>query len=249
MARSLIQIAGVKHFPRALPRDWSVRYPKTTLARMGGGPMYDRDSAAISDRERIAMYLDAINTGALSIVAMMRISFGTRALFPRPKFAKLKVPTVILDAHREFLTETFNLPREPAFCDEPITAAKGFNAVIQGFQLEAMRDELIVRHEMREKNVSGAILNFHLAYRTIAKSRKAAFDYALGLILGNFSTDLCRCRLQTCAKFFLVEPAKVGRPRREYCSNEHREEFFRQQSGERVKRSRERAKARARKPK
>lgn len=41
------------------------------------------------------------------------------------------------------------------------------------------------------------------------------FDDAEGL-----GTDLCRCRLESCAKFFLTEKPKTGQPRRRYHDKE-----------------------------
>lgn len=61
--------------------------------------------------------------------------------------------------------------------------------------------------------------------------------------LGN---DLCQCKLETCARYFLVTKAKTGRPRRDYHDDVCMFEAHARGANARVRRSRAR---RARKPK
>jgi len=56
------------------------------------------------------------------------------------------------------------------------------------------------------------------------------------VLLMGFSRDLCRCN--TCGDFFLVQRMKKGRPRRDYCSEEHRRELYAFKAPERVRKSR-----------
>lgn len=232
MANSLRRPGGAKRGKTGLPSEWSTRYPKPLMAQ---AVHFKHDASGrqfmLSDRDRAALYLDAINTCALSHQSMLRISFGIRVT-PSSEMADLTVPKEMRDEHVDILGAATRERRMfPSF-------------IAMGTAVK-VRDKLIT---VLEPSIDRSI-GFSVAYRTVATSRQAAFEYALVLVLGQLAGDLCRCRLPSCGKFFLVEPVKIGRPRREYCSDEHREEFFRQQSPERVKRSRERAKARARKPK
>jgi hypothetical protein len=77
-------------------------------------------------------------------------------------------------------------------------------------------------------------------YRTMFTDHKTAIDYALLVTAATFWEELCLCRLPTCGKFFLVEPAPHGRPRREYCTDAHRDEFFALGAADRVRKSRAR---------
>jgi hypothetical protein len=48
--------------------------------------------------------------------------------------------------------------------------------------------------------------------------------------------DLCLCK--TCGDFFLVQRMKKGRPRRDYCTEEHRRELYAFRAPARAKKSR-----------
>ena len=79
---------------------------------------------------------------------------------------------------------------------------------------------------------------FVMNYRIAATSVFSALDHANVLLLSTFLGDLCQCHLPSCGPFFLAEPVAVGRQRREYCSDKHRDDFFSQTGKERVTASR-----------
>lgn len=91
-----------------------------------------------------------------------------------------------------------------------------------------------------------------LEHRIIARNVLAALAYAMCLLLDNrrpHASTLWRCRLESCRRFFFEQRREgAGRPRREYCSEEHLEEAHRQQVLERVRRHRAKQKP-GRKPK
>lgn len=79
----------------------------------------------------------------------------------------------------------------------------------------------------------------------------AALAFALLVILDSqkpYGGDLCRCKLQECRRFFLTIRPATGRPRRDYCSQQHLDEARAATGSQRVKKFRESQK-KARKPK
>ena len=88
-------------------------------------------------------------------------------------------------------------------------------------------------------------------YRHFPADLEAAIGYALLLLLDPtrpYGSDLCRCKLVECGRFFLAIKPPTGRPRRDYCCAEHLEAAREKSSVDRVRafRERERAKARRR---
>lgn len=91
-------------------------------------------------------------------------------------------------------------------------------------------------------------------YRIVPSGIFEALRYAMHLLSSKdqpYRRDLCICRLETCGKFFLARRSeRAGRPRRDYCCNEHMQEAHALGSAMRVRNSRARRKAKvARKPK
>ena len=64
----------------------------------------------------------------------------------------------------------------------------------------------------------------------------------------NDKTELGRCRLESCRRFFLVERRGVGAPQTKYCCEEHRLEAHSLGAADRQRRSRAARKDRARQP-
>lgn len=61
-------------------------------------------------------------------------------------------------------------------------------------------------------------------------------------------TDVGRCQLESCGRFFVIERGKVGKPQTKYCCDEHRLEQHSALAAERQRRSRARKKELARQP-
>ena len=63
-----------------------------------------------------------------------------------------------------------------------------------------------------------------IRYRYRVNSIAAALDYAVLLIFDRkrpFLKDVCRCKLDGCGRFFLLDRATGGRPRKDYCCKGH----------------------------
>ena len=85
-------------------------------------------------------------------------------------------------------------------------------------------------------------------YRHFPADLEAAIGYALLLLLDPtrpYGSDLCRCKLAECGRFFLAIKPATGRPRRDYCCAEHLEAAREKSSVDRVRAFREREKAKA----
>jgi hypothetical protein len=67
--------------------------------------------------------------------------------------------------------------------------------------------------------------------------RSMRVEAGRSVLLNELSHDLCRCK--TCGDFFLAKRMKRGRPRRDYCTPKHRQEFYSSQSPARVRKSRQ----------
>ena len=87
-----------------------------------------------------------------------------------------------------------------------------------------------------------------VSYRHFPADLEAAIGYALLLLLDptrGYGSDLCRCKLAECGRFFLAIKPPTGRPRRDYCCEEHLEAAREKSSVDRVRAFREREKAKA----
>jgi hypothetical protein len=62
-------------------------------------------------------------------------------------------------------------------------------------------------------------------------------------------TDISRCKLATCRRFFVIKRGELGKVRRHYCSPEHRIEQHARESADRQRRSRAARRKQARRPK
>ena len=85
-------------------------------------------------------------------------------------------------------------------------------------------------------------------YRHFPADLEAAIGYALRLLLDptrGYGSDLCRCKLAECGRFFLAIKPPTGRPRRDYCCEEHLEAAREKSSVDRVRAFRAREKAKA----
>ena len=85
-------------------------------------------------------------------------------------------------------------------------------------------------------------------YRHFPADLEAAIGYALLLLLDptrGYGSDLCRCKLAECGRFFLAIKPPTGRPRRDYCCEEHLEAAREKSSVDRVRAFRAREKAKA----
>jgi hypothetical protein len=85
-------------------------------------------------------------------------------------------------------------------------------------------------------------------YRHFPADLEAAIGYALLLLLDptrGYGSDLCRCKLAECGRFFPAIKPPTGRPRRDYCCAEHLEAAREKSSVDRVRAFRERQKAKA----
>ena len=85
-------------------------------------------------------------------------------------------------------------------------------------------------------------------HRHFPADLEAAVGYALLLLLDPsraYGSDLCRCKLAECGRFFLAIKPPTGRPRRDYCCAEHLEAAREKSSVDRVRAFREREKAKA----
>jgi len=83
-------------------------------------------------------------------------------------------------------------------------------------------------------------------YRHFPLDLEAAIGFGLLLLLDPtrpYGKNLCRCKLKSCRRFFLAIKKTTGRPRRQYCSEEHLDAARRETNLERVRRSRARKKA------
>lgn len=85
-----------------------------------------------------------------------------------------------------------------------------------------------------------------LEYWYVSEDMAARLSY-IQLLLTDpskpYGSDLCQCQLGTCGKFFFVQKPKTGRPRRNYCCDEHMLEVHEAQSPARVEKSRRLKKA------
>lgn len=82
-----------------------------------------------------------------------------------------------------------------------------------------------------------------VSYRYFPVSLEAAIGYGLVLLLDAgrpYGKDLCRCRLEECQQFFMAIRQPTGRPRRDYCSEEHLNTAHNRDSVDRVRAHRER---------
>lgn len=88
----------------------------------------------------------------------------------------------------------------------------------------------------------------HAPFERFASGVQPPLAYAL-LLCGAFRDQLCRCGWEQCGQFFMAAKPKGGKgaPIREYCpGTDHRERAHQADAPERMRRSRERARQRAR---
>lgn len=86
-------------------------------------------------------------------------------------------------------------------------------------------------------------------HRILAADTRAGMHYALALLLDPsrpYGKDLCQCQLEECGRFFFQIKPPTGRPQRRYCCSDHMDKAHELNSGERVRKSRERRRARQR---
>ena len=85
--------------------------------------------------------------------------------------------------------------------------------------------------------------NNHLQIRFIYVVNEVTpvLDYAVLLLADPtraFRKDLCRCKLENCGKFFLVNRNTGGRPRKDYCKSTHMEQAHAEGVLQRVRKTR-----------
>jgi len=82
-----------------------------------------------------------------------------------------------------------------------------------------------------------------VSYRYFPVNLEAAIGYGLVMLLDvsrPYGKDLCRCRLEECQAFFLAIRQATGRPRRDYCCEEHLNAAHNRDSTDRVRAHRKR---------
>jgi hypothetical protein len=182
------------------------------------------EGEALSERERVEIFLSVVNAGGISGGDATRIGSGLASitgLKPTPDDDQVfEIPKPFLDHWRELLAAVVN---EPSIIN-PI--------VCMDLALQLHGKILAVPAPGLSRN------GFEMNYRIATTSVFAALDHANVLVLANFAKDLCQCHKPACGIFFLADPAPVGRTRREYCTDEHRDEFFKQTGADRVAASR-----------
>jgi hypothetical protein len=172
----------------------------------------------ISDRSYVEIFLNGINAGAFSEADARRLI--TASNDDDGGTWSLNAPDSVIAHYRELLSAVVAEPSivSPAVCETLVAKLAGKVVAVPAPRIEAGK--------------------FSMGYKVTRIAKNAVIDWATVLLLGNFIQDLCQCHLPSCKKFFLVEPVLVGRPRREYCSKEHRDDFFNKGRKERVRASR-----------
>ena len=182
------------------------------------------EGEALSERSRVEIFLNAVNAGAICERDIIRIGSGLRRVDGLEETEaddhRHTIHASFIEHWRQLLGAVVNEPSiiSPTICMHLAQRLRG-----RVFAVPAPR---LTR--------DGFAMNFRLA----TTGTFPALDYANVLLLSNFVNDLCQCHLPMCRKFFLAEPVPVGRPRREYCTEKHRDEFFKQTGADRVAASR-----------
>ena len=182
------------------------------------------DGEVLTEKARVETFLNVVNAGAIPGADIFRIGSGLDSMSGMKDDADHKtvfeMPKQFIDHWRQMLTAVVKDPSivNPTVCTY---LALGLHGKIVAAPVPVLTRE-----------------GFAMNYRIAATSVWAALDHANVLLLSNFLSDLCQCHLPTCGIFFLAEPVPVGRPRREYCTEKHREAFFKQTGAERVAASR-----------
>jgi hypothetical protein len=184
-----------------------------------------RTGRAIPDRRRIELFLKALNTGELMDSERITLQVGVEWQLRDDEVWRLDPELIAL--RKEVLVH---------YLETSPRVLSGFG----GSLCERLKWS-IVSIPVFEMSRSGELVRNEIV---VGKDDTAGLDYALLLLLSSsreFGRDLCKCR--ECGTFFLVEPVPKGRPRREYCSVAHRDKFFEDGAGARVKKSREEQRA------
>jgi hypothetical protein len=182
------------------------------------------EGETLSERSRVEIFLSAVNAGGIRGRDAIRIGSGLRRVVGLEKSedddSLFQIPTVFIDHWRQLLGAVACEPSiiNPIVC---MHLALGLHGKIVAVPAPGLTRE-----------------GFAMSYRIAATGVYPALDYANVLLLSNFVNDLCQCHLPTCGIFFLAEPVPVGRPRREYCTEKHREDFFKRTGADRVAASR-----------
>jgi hypothetical protein len=137
-----------------------------------------------------------------------------------------------LDAKLETERRTILRNLLSGIVDDPIKALDRFLPVGTDFP----RNIWMLPSLQRERR--GATLKGHIFI-----TEPESFDIFVSILLldeeRGFGTDLCRCTLQGCEKFFLVYKPPIGRPQSRYCTREHMLEAHARTATKRARKSRE----------
>jgi hypothetical protein len=174
----------------------------------------------LTDRRRVHLLLKGVNSGKLSASEWVSLQSGAEAIVVGEESRPLRPE--LRQSYRDTLSRFVkSKPRVNSNMGQALCAR--------------LEDSITgaLRAEMTPQG------NLVINYQAFGGDEEAGLDYALVLLLGSngpFARDLCMCRL--CGKFFLVKPIPVGRPRREFCTDTHRDKFFDQGASARVKKAR-----------
>jgi hypothetical protein len=175
-----------------------------------------KSGRSISDDERVALLLKALNDGHLTLTELLGLWTGT----------KLKRSGKPMQLDAEYLQATRGLLASHIE-DATLTAIR--RVMLAG----KLTTSLVLVPELPDWNQPG-----EMRYRTLGSTPDAGFDYAEWLLLTKYSDRLCRCQLDTCGRFFLAVTLPEGRTPKKYCSSEHREQKLKGEGAERVAASR-----------
>jgi hypothetical protein len=209
---------------------WRPIAANDAVARFHADPSVQsvRREPVLTDRRRVELFLKALNTGALSDDEWHLLQKGTGdEALPAPKSP---VPPELRELWRDVLSDFVS--QKPG-----IRVSQAFGQslcmVLESNVVGALRAEMTTDGKLE--------VNFQI----LSGDYERGLEYALLLLLASnrpFARDLCMCRM--CGRFFLVEPVRKGRPRREFCNRKHLKRFHEKTGTERVRRSRaERAEA------
>jgi hypothetical protein len=179
-----------------------------------------RQGRVLTDRRRVDLLLKGVNSGKLSAGEWVSLQSGAEAIVAGAESRPLRPE--LRQIYRDILSHFVkSKPRVNSNMGQALCAR--------------LEDSITgaLRAEMTPQG------NLVFNYQAFGGDEEAGLDYALVLLLGSngpFARDLCMCRL--CGKFFLVKPIPVGRPRREFCTDRHRDTFFEQGASARVKKAR-----------
>lgn len=223
------QVDPQPRWPEHLPPQVRERDPVTVFLESPAISAIRRDAQPLSERDYCEHVIAFANDGGLPVEAWFELLGGAQASddeavtnrAPRGRIVEGSV-MLVRDQLRQLVQHRQNASRHlgPWWAD--FTAQHG----VVSLPICVFGDDGTMR----------------LEHRIVVRDLLAGIGYGMCLLLAQdrpHGAELCRCRLESCGRFFFEKKRPgAGRPRREYCSDEHLVEAHRQQVLQRVRRHR-----------